>query len=261
VARFAQTVVYLALAAVALASFGEAAAQIRSTVDQLTGLMEAILPLLTTLLAALGSFSTIAFLRPAMLVTANLLGVFVANWVIPALFLAAVVEQVALLTGYRLQGIAQLLRQIGTVSLGIGLTFFLGVVSIFRLAGPIADSIFLRSGKFLANAFVPVVGKLFSDATEVVFGSTFLLKNAIGLAGLFAVLLATLLPVLKLLAVVFIYRLAAALLGPVGAAPLADTLGSLAQNLVLVAVALGTLAFMFYIAMTLVFAGGRGLVG
>jgi stage III sporulation protein AE len=195
-----------------------------------------------------------------MLIVANLVGLFVADWVIPAIFLATVVELVSQLTGYRLAGLSGLLRQLGTVSLGLGLTMFLAVVSVFRMVGPVADSIFLRTGKFMANAFVPVVGKLFSDAAEVVFGSTFLLKNAVGIAGLVLVLLVTVLPILKLFAVVLIYRVAGALLGPVGAGPVADALTTMANNLVLVAVALGALAMMFYVAMTLVFAGGRGLV-
>lgn len=260
-AKFAQAVAYLALVAVALQAFSATTLYIRTAIQNITGLMEAVLPLLTTLLAALGSFSTIALLRPVMLVTANLIGLFLANWVIPAIFLATVVELTAQLTGMKLSGLSGLLRQLGTVSLGLGLTVFLAVVAIFRLVGPVTDSVFLRTGKFMANAFIPVVGKLFSDAAEVVFGSTFLLKNAVGITGLFIVLMLTLLPLLKLFAVVFVYRLSGALLGPVGAGPIADALITMANNLVLVAVALGALSLMFFIAMTLVFAGGRGLVG
>jgi stage III sporulation protein AE len=259
-ARFAQAVAYLALIAVALQSFGEAALYVRTAIHNITGVMEALLPVLTTLLAALGAVSTIAFLRPAMLITANLVGLFVANVVIPAIFLATVVELVGQMTGYRLKGLGALLKQLGVVSMGLGLTLFLGVVSVLGMVVPVGDSIFLRTGKFFAVSFVPVVGKLFSDAAEVVFGSTFLLKDAIGLAGVLLVLLIAVLPVLKILAIVFAYRVAGAVLAPVGADPLSESLGTLANNLLLVAVALGVLVFMFYIAMTLVFAGGRGLV-
>lgn len=260
VATFAYGIAYLAVIAIAVDSFAIAVGAIHGAITQMVNLMEAMLPVLTTLLASLGSISTAALFHPVVLLIVNVVAMAVATIVVPAIVIATVVELIGLLTGHQILGLASLLRQAGLTTLGLFLTFFVAVTAIYRVAGPVADTVILRAGKFISLSFVPVVGKLFADAAEVVFGSAFLLKQSISLAGAIALGFIVLVPLFKVVAMMFAYRLAGAALAPVGGAPVVKGLGAMATALLFLALAMLAVSFMLFLALTLALAGGRGLL-
>lgn len=261
VAKIAYAVAYLALLGLALESFGVATGLAHSTVGQLVSFQEALLPTLTALLAGVGAITTAALFHPVMLLSVDLVSLLVQNFVLPLLFFAVILEIVGQLTHFRLQNLASLLRQVALWALGLFLTLFVGVVALYGAAGPITDSLTLRTGKFVANAFIPVVGKLLGDATDIVMGSSLILKNVVGLAGVLGILVLVLMPVLKLLAIVLVYRIAAALMGPVGAGPLVDSLSTMAGGLTFITIAVAVVGMLFFISLTVVIgAGNPGLL-
>lgn len=261
VSKIAYAVAYLALLGLALESFGVAIGLAHNTVGQLVAFQEALLPMLTGLLAGVGALTTAALFHPIMLLSVDLVSLLVQNFVLPLLFFAVVLEIVGQLTRYRLQNLASLLRQVALWALGLFLTLFVGVVALYGAAGPIADSLTLRTGKFVANAFVPVVGKLLGDATDIVMGSSLILKNVVGVTGVLGILVLVLMPVLKLLAMVLVFRVAAALMAPVGAGPLVDSLTSMASGLTFITIAVAVVGMLFFISLTVVIgAGNPGLL-
>lgn len=260
VATFAYGVAYLAVVAIAVQSFTVATGLVHGAITQMVNLMEALLPILTTLLATLGSISTAALFHPVVLLIVNVVAVAVSTVVVPLILIATVVELAGLVTGYPLGGVAGILRQGGVFTLGLFLTFFVAVTAIYRVAGPVADTVILRTGKFLSLSFIPVLGKLFADATDVVFGSAYLLKETVSLAGAIALAFIVLMPLMKVTAMMFAYRLAGAALAPVGGAPIVKGLSTMATALMLLGLALLVVSFMFFLALTLALAGGTGLL-
>ncbi len=79
-----------------------------------------------------------------------------------------------------------------------------------------------------------------------------LLKNAVSLVGVIAIVLIVLLPAIKILSLVIIYRLAAALIQPFGEGPIAAMLQSLAGSLLMVFGAVSAVGLMFFIALTII---------
>ena len=260
VATFAYGVAYLGVVAIAVQSFAVSTGLVRGAIQEMVDLMEALLPALTMLLASLGSLSTAALFHPIVLLIVNVVASVVSSVVVPLILMATVVELVGLLTQHSLGGVAGLLRQGGMFTMGLFLTFFVGVTAIYRVAGPVADTVILRTGKFLSLSFIPVLGKLFSDATDVVFGSVYLLKETMSLAGVIALAFIVLVPLLKVTTMMFAYRLAGAALAPVGGEPIVKGLQAMATALMLLGLALLTVSFMFFLAMTVALAGGTGLL-
>ncbi len=261
VSRFGTAAVYVALAVLALSTFFAAVSSVRAALSLLVGLMQSLLPLITVLLAGVGALTTAGIYHPLMLIAINLVAILVQGLVVPALIAGVVLDVVGNVSGFKLSGIANLLRQIGLWATGAGLTLFLGLVAIYGNAGPVMDGVALRSGKFLANTFIPVVGKLFSDATEMVFGSTYLLKEAVGIAGLLGVAFVVIIPLVKILILILVFRVAAAVLAPIGAKLITDALSQFATSLAHLAVALGAVGIMFFLSMTIVFSAGKGVWG
>src|SRR5690606_1104881 len=206
------------------------------------------LPLLSTMLAAVGAVSSAALFHPMLVTSVTLVVNQIERVVFPLLFLAAALGVVGrIATEFPLTRIAGLFRQGAVTALGFFFTLFLGVMVIRGAIAPVADGVALRAGKFLAGAFIPVVGGMMADAMEVVMGGSLLIKNAIGVFGMATLLILLAFPLLKIFALVVIYRVATVLVEPISDARLVDALGTMAHTLMLVMAAVATAALMFFI--------------
>src|SRR5690606_2094904 len=106
---------------------------------------------------------------------------------------------------YKVTQLAALLRNLAVGLLGVCLTVFLGVISVQAATAAAADGIAIRTAKYVAGNFIPVVGRMLSDATDTVLGASLLVKNTVGLAGVIILILLCAFPALKILALALIY--------------------------------------------------------
>lgn len=248
---------YLLLAGPALASFYGALEMAVGVVLQLRDLLLAALPLLISLLASSGALLAAGLLHPVLVFLVHSLLLVVAQGILPLLFLSAVAEVLSHLPGtFSLQGLATLLRQAALGFLGIALVVFLGVVSIQGYAGAVADGLGLRTAKYAASAFIPVLGGVFSDATELVLSAGQWLRTGVGLLGLVAVVSFLAYPLLKLLALIAVYRVGAALLEPLGSLPASQLFSTMAGSLTSLTLAVGAASLLAFLALGSVLLAG-----
>lgn len=242
---------YLVLVLLGVQSFRHAAEIGRQAVQDMVSLMEAVLPLLSTLLVSGGTPATAALLSPAVYASVTGLSALVDGVVLPLLFLAVVLGLVAQLAEkFPLNRLSGLARQATIGVLGLAFAAFLGVMAVQGVAGPVADGVALRTGKFLAGTFVPVIGKMFSDAVEVVAGGALLIKNAVGLLGIVLLAGVAFFPVLKIISIVAVFKVAGALVEPVADRRLPQALGHLEGSLTVLAVVVGAVGVMFFMGLT-----------
>jgi stage III sporulation protein AE len=249
--KVAHMVVYLVLVSLAVTGFGMAAATARAVVDSLSGFMLAMLPTMLTLLAGMGGVTSAAIFHPLMITFTSTAATVMTTIVFPLIFLSAVLEIVSGLNDqYKLTNLAGLLRQGALYTLGLTSTHFLGVVAFKGVAGAVADGVTMKTAKFLFGSFIPVVGKTFVDATELIFGSSLLFKNALGMAGAATIFFLTIFPLLKILSLCLIYQLAGALVQPMGANQMAKMLATMAKSLQLLFASVALVALMFLVGIT-----------
>ena len=258
VGSLAYYVCYMVMMGIALGSFAMAVGVARSLIDQLAGFLFALLPSLIAMLAATGALVSAGLLHPLMIATTNGTVLVVRDYVFPVLFFAAVVDVVSSLSeGIRVSNLVALLRQVAITIMGLLFALFLGVSAVQGAAGAVGDGVTVRTAKFMANTFIPVVGKMFADASEVVIGSSLVLKNALGLLGALGVLLLAAAPLLKMVALVLIYRLAAAMVQPLNAGRIGDLLNNMGTALVQVLLCTGLVSVMFFVGITIIIAAGN----
>jgi stage III sporulation protein AE len=133
-------------------------------------------------------------------------------------------------------------------------TIFLGVIALQGIAGAVGDSVTFKTAKFGVDTFVPVVGGVFSDALAAVVSSSLLIKNAIGIAGIVTLGAILLIPLLKIVALAFIYKFAGALIQPIGAGQMANCLNGLGNSLLLIFAAVATVGLLFFFLITILIA-------
>jgi len=228
----------------------------KSTITKMTQQMDKLLPLLLTLLTALGGSASSAFLHP-MVVAASGSMVFLAREVTLRLVMCtcAVTAVNHLSDRAHLSRMAQLLRSIVCWLLGVSFTVFLGAMSLQGVCSASIDGVVLRAAKYAVDNFVPVVGGMFSDTMDTLVGCTLIVKNALGVASVVVLLSVILSPLMKTLAAVMVMKLSAALLEPVADADIVRAIGDFSGMIVLFLITMlcvGTMYFLLIVQMLLV---------
>ncbi len=251
-------VTYLVLVTLAIGSFTLAVDAGREVVDRMVAFMQAILPVLLTLLVAVGGITAAAIYQPVVFVSIALIATLIRNIVLPLILFSAILGLVSHLSpNFKVSNLAGLIRTVAMGLLGVISTVFLGVISIQGVAGAVGDSVVLRTAKFATDAFVPVVGGMFSDALEAIVSSSLLIKNAVGIAGVIVVLAMMITPLLKIFCLALIYKLAGAIIQPVEDGQIVGCLNDLGNSLMLVFAVVATAGLLFFFTMTIVVAVGN----
>ncbi|MDU4960416.1 MAG: stage III sporulation protein AE [Sporomusaceae bacterium] len=258
VSLLAYSICFIFLMVLVLHAFYNVILVVRQSVDYMIGFMQAMLPLMLSLLAGVGAVTSVALFTPFMLFVIGITGVIVKDAVLPLLMITTLIECVNYLSDqYKLSNLAGVLKQSGMALLGLTLVVFIGVISIQTVVGGVTDGITLRTAKYATATFIPVVGKMFADTVELVMGASLLIKNAVGVAGVLAVGTVCTLPVVKLLSLIGVIKATGALVQPMGAERMAKCLDSVGNNLMLVLAAVLTVALMFFLSLTMLIGAGN----
>lgn len=253
VAKLAYFVCFLVVITLAVGSFKLAVNTGLGVIEKMVSFMQILLPVLLVLLTALGGLTTVSLLQPFLLVFLSLLSTCCQNLVFPFISLTAVLGIVNNISeSFKISHLVSFFKQITKVGIGLVLTLFIGVISVQGVAGSVIDGVTLRTAKYMTGAFVPVAGSMFADALDAVIGGSLILKNALGLTGVLVLGAIILFPVLKILALAVIYRLASALLQPLGDSLLANTLEEMAGCLFLTFAVVAAVAIMFFMTITII---------
>lgn len=253
IGKLAHMVSFLVLITLAVGSFQMTMEVGKVTIDRMVSFMQILMPVLLALLAALGAFTTTAILHPFILVTLGILSTFFKAVIFPLIYFEAILKLVNNISEkFKISRFVDLLKDATKFCMGLSFTLFIGALSLQGVGGAVADGITLRTAKYMSGAFIPVVGGMFADALDAVIGGSLLLKNAIGLVGLVVIGIITLFPMLKILAIVIIYKLAAALVQPIGDTKVTDTLQGMANSLLLVFASVATVSLMFFLTIIII---------
>ncbi len=253
IGNLAYCVTYLVLVTIALTSFTFAINTAKETIETMVSFLQSLLPILLTLLASLGGISSAAIINSFTAVSLSVISTLIKNILLPLIYFSAVLSILSHLSDkFKVSRLAGLFKEIIMIFLGLTSTVFLGLLSIQGLAGAVADSLTLRTAKYAAGAFIPVVGGMFSGALETVIGASLLLKNSISLAGAIILLFIIIFPMLKILALSVIYKLSAAVVQPFGDNKIGDALETMGKSITLVFAALGIVSVMFFISLSVI---------
>jgi len=253
VSKVAYALIYMVLIIIALNSFHIAISYTKEAIDTMIHFILALIPLLLALMTTSGGIISAAFFHPVIIFLMNTSGLLIQYIIMPLLFLSALLSIVSIISEqYKVTQLAQLLRNISIGLLGIFLTVFLGVISVQGTTSAVADGITIRTAKFITGNFIPVVGRVFTDATDTVLGASLLLKNTIGIAGVGILLMIVAFPAMKVLSIAIIYKLAAALLQPIGGGPVITCLSVISKSVIYIFAALAVVSLMFFLALTVI---------
>lgn len=260
ISGLANYVTYMLLAILVIASFHQVVEITRDTINSMVNFMQIILPILLTFLVVAGGPNTKLIFHPMILATVNVVGSLVKNVIFPLVYFSFIISVLSNLSQrLELKKLSELGRQIVVFIISASFTVFIGIITIYGLSTKI-DGITIRTAKFAVDRFVPIVGGFLSDAVETVIGSSAILKNGIGMVGLFVLVVITAIPIIKISSLLLIYKITGAVIEPIVSKNVSSLVDDVSKSFLLILISTVSVAIMFFITITLVVDTGNNLL-
>jgi stage III sporulation protein AE len=247
--RYVRLAGVLSIAVLTIVGMNSLLAAGRETVAQMNTYNKALLPTLATAGAAAGKPASSIFRQAATVFTADLLLQLYDRLLYPLLYIyAALATFNAALPHDMVKRLAGLVKWAFGGLLTATLLLFTSYLTIGGAISGSADAVSVKAARTALGGFIPLVGNIISDASETLLLGASVVKNAVGVVGLLAVLGIALGPCLALAVRYLCVKLAAALAGTLGG----EGIGQYADDLAgLYAMMLGLVsasAFLFIIS-------------
>ncbi|MDL2206585.1 stage III sporulation protein AE [Eubacteriales bacterium OttesenSCG-928-N13] len=214
-------VCYLTTALALMQAFHQSAGSAMQLIERVGRWITELFPILSALMIACGAPATAAAYSPLMGLGAGLISGLISNLALAMCSIAAAVAISGSLTDrFSLSKLLGLLKFALYWMVGLGLTGFLGLVSFQNLLSQSQDSATMKAAKYAVGGLIPGVGGEIADTMNAVSGSAMLIKNATGITGLVALVMACLRPLLQLVVALLALKLCGALTEPLGSTPL-----------------------------------------
>ena len=236
-----------------MSNFTDIIKLVQDTTGNLIGFMNALVPLLITLMMYTGSITTSSVVEPIILFMINFIGNIIQNLIIPfVLVLTSLVIISKISDKVHIDKLSKFFKSGIVRFLGVVLTVFVGVVSLEGTLSSSVDGITAKTTKAVVSSAIPVVGKILGDAVDTVLGCGIVLKNAVGLVGVVIVIGICIMPILKLFVLSVSYKLLSTVVQPIADEKIIDLLEQIGDIFKIFLGILCAISFMLIIGTTLV---------
>ena len=215
VAEISFYVTYILIITLVVSSFVQAVDIAKDTVGSLMSFMQALLPILISLMAATGCVVSSSAIYPVIIIATETISNIVVNFIIPLVLLAFTIGIVGNVSEkINVKGLSKGMKSLSVWILGAILTIFVGIMTVEGTMASSVDGITVKTAKFMFSNSIPVVGKILGDSVDTILGSSLILKNAVGIIGVIIIFILGISPLLKIFAVILMYTLVTAIIEP-----------------------------------------------
>jgi len=220
--------------------------------------MLALIPTLLALLVSVGGVTSAVVFDPIIMFTVQVISNIVRDFILPIIFLTSILSIVNNLSEtFQVSRLSGLLKQVCIWTLGFILTVFIGIITIRGTTAQTLDQVTLKTAKFAVDNFIPVVGKCLSDAVSTIAGYSLILKDAVSTVGLIAFVIICTFPLIKIISMIFIYKLSSALIEPISDKKITNCLNEIGNSLILIFASVLCFGVMFFIMVTIIASTGK----
>lgn len=223
------------------------------TIFKVQKLIEALFPLLLTLMAVLGGKASVGLYQPLILIISTFVIKIISAVIIPC-FIASIIFAIVgnMSKSVKLEKFTQFFKSLSEWILGTVFSLIMLFITTKGITGATIDGIGVTATKFALSSYVPILGGYISDGFDVVMASCILIKNSTGVLGLFILVMVVLSPIIKIAVFILSLKLASAICEPLADNKISDLLTTISKNMTLLISALVGLAFLYFIVMMLV---------
>lgn len=244
---------YILIVTLIMTNFVQILDIVKESIQSLVGFMNSLIPVLITLMISTGSIVSANVVQPIILFLITFIGNFITGVIIPFVLISTALGVISKISDrVQVDKLSKFFKTSVVWVLGVILTIFVGVVSIEGTLSSSVDGVTAKTAKAAVSSFIPVVGKILGDAVDTVIGCSSILKNATGIVGVIILIGIAIVPVIKLVVLMAIYYLGAALCQPIADEKIIKLLEQMGDTFKTLLAIVCSVSVMFIIGTTLV---------
>ncbi|MGL5347401.1 MAG: stage III sporulation protein AE [Peptostreptococcaceae bacterium] len=252
VTQIATYIVFISMVSLTLVGFKDVLEICNSTINSTVGLMQIIMPVLITLLVLIGFPITSTVLNPIFIGGVTFINVIFKNFLFVSIAIAFAVLVVNNLSkNMKLKKLSSFIKQVNLVSIAAMFTVYLGLVSIQGLYVTNIDNFTVKTAKFAVGNFIPVVGGFVSDSVDILMSSSQLIKGVFGGIGLVLLVAICLVPIIKILSIILVYKASAIVVEPIGEEGISSFLNEVANLMIIMLACIIAITIMFFVTVAI----------
>ncbi|WP_343343490.1 stage III sporulation protein AE [Terrisporobacter petrolearius] len=245
-------IVFITVVTLTLVSFKDILALCYATIESIIGLVNVIIPIMISLLVLVGFPITSTALNPIFIGGIAAINIVFKKFIFVAISLAFAILVINKVTNnIKLNRLSSFIKQINVVTLGAVFTLYLGLVSIQGLYVTSFDKFTVKTAKFAVGNFIPVVGGFVSDSVDILLSSSQLIKNVFGGVGLVILVGLCLIPIIKILSVILVYKLCAIVVEPIGEDNISSFLNEVSNLMIIILATIIAVTIMFFVTIAI----------
>lgn len=245
-------IMYMLLITLCLTSFRTSAAGLEDRLGTLVDFMRVLCPSYFLAVAFASGSVTSLFFYNVILFLIYIVELVIVRFLLPVVNIYIMVRVLGNLTGEDfLSEFADLIRKGVSWILKTLLICVVSVNVVQGLLAPAIDAV-KRSALTRTAEALPWVGNAVGGVTEVVLGTAVLIKNGIGMAGAVITIAICAVPILQMLIMAFMYKLAAALVQPVSDKRITTCISGVSEGYEIMVKVIFTAGLLFMITIAIV---------
>ncbi len=219
------------------------------TISQLSEYGKLLLPVMTAALASQGGAVTSAALYTGTAVFDAVLSGVITEVLVPMVYIFLILSVAASATGERmLESLRGSVNWLLNWCLRMVLYLFTGYIAVTGVVSGTTDAAALRATRLTMSGMMPVVGGILSDASEAVIVGAGVMKSAVGVYGMLALIAIWITPFLRIGLLYLMLKLTAALCDIFDVKPVNDLIKAFSGAMGLLLGMTGTVCVMLLIS-------------
>ena len=218
------------------------------SITNMTNQMNVIFPILLTIMTAVGSVTSVGVFKPTLAMFSSFSSLIFTSLIIPIFMLSFCFGIVGNLSNnVKLDKFNSFLSSLFKWLVGILFTIFFSLISIQGISAGSFDSVSIRTMKFTMSSYVPVLGGYLSQGMDLIMASSVLIKNAVGFVGIMVLMTSIFAPILEIVVVSLLLKIASAILQPLNNDRITNFLHSTSKSIIMLSTCLIVVAFMYFL--------------
>jgi stage III sporulation protein AE len=246
-------IVFIVMVTLTLVGFKDVLTICNTTIDSMINLMQVIMPILITFLVVMGFPMTSTVMTPIFMGGVTFINVVFKNFLFVSITIGfAILVINNLSNSIKLKKLASFIKQINLITIGAIFTIYLALVSMQGMYVKSLDGFAVKSTKFAIGNFIPVVGGFVSDSFDIILSSSQLIKNLFGGVGLIILVGICLIPIIKIISIILVYKTSAIIVEPVGEDSISNFLNEISNLMAIMLACIIAITIMFFVTIAIV---------
>lgn len=246
-------IVFIVMVTLTLVGFKDVLTICNTTIDSMINLMQVIMPILITFLVVMGFPMTSTVMTPIFMGGVTFINVVFKNFLFVSITIGFAILVINNLSkSIKLKKLASFIKQINLITIGAIFTIYLALVSMQGMYVKSLDGFAVKSTKFAIGNFIPVVGGFVSDSFDIILSSSQLIKNLFGGVGLIILVGICLIPIIKIISIILVYKTSAIIVEPVGEDSISNFLNEISNLMAIMLACIIAITIMFFVTIAIV---------